>query len=39
VTNIATDTAKITQVDDVKGVADFFRGFLNAKNKAQTNGQ
>jgi len=29
VANSSLDTAKVTQVEDVEGVASFFRGFLN----------
>jgi hypothetical protein len=32
------DVAKITHVDDVKGVADFFRGFLNPVERPKPNG-
>jgi hypothetical protein len=27
--NLRPDTAKVTQLEDVEGVANFFRGFLN----------
>lgn len=33
----APDTAKITHVDDVQGVSQFFRGFLKANGKVQAN--